>query len=465
MATLAAGISTTLTIPVGQLLTVQQGGYGEVVFGPGVQAGRSSAVGSVLLTFGPFAAGVVTIYMTCFSDTLTYTVALPATIGTGSGVPVGGTTDQGLFKNSGADGDASWKVDPALAAINASIATNTTAIAGKFTAVDASNSVKGLLQFGGALAGSSATVQQVLGATTATGLETALAAVRVGPVNGSVIKAWAANNAQATMSAAINTDQALASGVLPAMGLNASIRVSAKTSKVGTAGSQLFKIKIGGVTLVNTSPGSTNLTSNYLYTIQCANSATLKRADNNSILNGLGGSTVARDALYTTAATNVAGVAWSLEMQRGNAGDTVNLDGYSIEILDPDLVVGTSGGGSAVTNWQTVTPNVNGTSAVTIDWLAGPNVKITAIPGAAQPVSVIANVPDGAEFQINLDNGGFSGLWTTYSTGAPTVAGYVWMGGGGAVATTGDALLTIPIFGKRDGFVYYVQAGYPVPKP
>ena len=117
------------------------------------------------------------------------------------------------------------------------------------------------------------------------------------------------------------------------------------------------------------------------------------------------------------------------------------------------------------TNWQTVTPNVNGTTPVSFDWLAGRNIKIGPIAGAAQPIPVPANLPDGQTFTIHLDNTGLSGLWATYSPASPTVAGYSWMGGGGSVVTTGDATLVVPVFGYRDGFVYYVQASYPILKP
>lgn len=78
MATLAAGASITLTLAAGsgQVLTVQMGGKGNLVFGPGPQAGRSEEIGSSVLTHGPFARGDATIYLTA-SAPITYSVSPP----------------------------------------------------------------------------------------------------------------------------------------------------------------------------------------------------------------------------------------------------------------------------------------------------------------------------------------------------------------------------------------------------
>jgi hypothetical protein len=458
---------------------------------------------------------------------------------------------------------------------------------------DATGAAKGILQFGGALLGSTSTSQTVLGTTTAVGLESALAAVRTGGV-GTLISLMTSqfglsvptsNNAITYTNIGIQSPSTAGSGAVvtsdsdgttgysllrrvrwPTVAATTTnqcgwsrsvplfrmgsvgdtngsfpvLLVTAISDTTPTQGSFFLGLANGIVANTNSTEPSTftaahialaknstdtNLSIQYNNTggtaIRIALGATFALAQYKAfglyIDKNAGGTQIYVTPLYldpatdlwvkgsvqtlttnipTSAATSLGAIcirsslAVSLALSVDDVGmwrgafaaaagggsstlaaltDVTFGSPTNGQVLSFDTASGktlfSTPSGSIATNWQTVTPNVNGTTPVALNWASGPNIKITAIPGAAQPVSVIQNVPDGADFQINLDNGGLSGLWTTYSTGAPTTAGYVWMGGGGAVATTGDALLTIPIFGKRDGFVYYVQAGYPVPKP
>lgn len=76
--------------------------------------------------------------------------------------------------------------------------------------------------------------------------------------------------------------------------------------------------------------------------------------------------------------------------------------------------------------WQTVTPNVDGTTAIAINWLSGQNVKLDTIKGALQPISAPTNMPDGATMKIRVRGGAFgSGDWSAYTFpagSAPTVS-------------------------------------------
>jgi hypothetical protein len=370
---------------------------------------------------------------------------------------------------------------------------------------DASGVAKGILQFGGALAGSTATSQTVFAASTATSLEATLAAVRGSGGVGQIKIAAMSAPVSVTTS---NIKSAFFTIPAGAMGPRGAVRLTFSVAKIGAVELVALSVRFGtaafafsGGTLAQSMNTGTAVGSLQFECWVYANGV-----DSTTIL-----TTNVGIPVFTTTSPSFAPQT-SLALSHdttpfelaigGNSGATTAtwiVTNAQCVIYNPDAIAGggsttlaaltdvtfgtpangnvltyNTGTGKAIwaapsgtvaTNWQTVTPNVNGTTPVALNWASGPNIKITAIPGAAQPVSVILNVPDGADFQINLDNGGLSGLWTTYSTGAPTTAGYVWMGGGGAVATTGDALLTIPIFGKRDGFVYYVQAGYPVPKP
>jgi hypothetical protein len=105
--------------------------------------------GSVYYSYPPYAA------VTPLPTTV------PSNTGSGGGLPTGGTVGQTLVKQSSSPGDALW---------------------GVFTPSDATGAAKGILQFGGALLGSTATSQTVFSASTAAGLEATLAALRGGGV-------------------------------------------------------------------------------------------------------------------------------------------------------------------------------------------------------------------------------------------------------------------------------------------
>lgn len=115
-------------------------------------------------------------------------------------------------------------------------------------------------------------------------------------------------------------------------------------------------------------------------------------------------------------------------------------------------------GGGGATNWQTYTPNVSNAVHISLDRNSGPNVMLNSPVDNTQIVDVPLNVSDGQEMQINLVGGGGSGSWTTWSGGAPTTSGFVFLSGFAPTAP-GSSANYVPLYVKRRGFKYEVTTG------
>jgi len=116
------------------------------------------------------------------------------------------------------------------------------------------------------------------------------------------------------------------------------------------------------------------------------------------------------------------------------------------------------GGGGGATNWQSYTPNVSNAVHIAIDRSAGPNVMLGAPVDNTQVVDVPLNMADGQEMQINLIGGGGSGSWTTWSSGAPTTPGFVFIQGAAPTAP-GASTSYLPVYVKRRGVKYECVLG------
>ena len=107
--------------------------------------------------------------------------------------------------------------------------------------------------------------------------------------------------------------------------------------------------------------------------------------------------------------------------------------------------------------WVTYTPNVSNLVHIAMDAGAGTNVTLGAPVDNTQVVDVPLNLPDGGTMQINLTGGAGSGLWTTWSAGAPATAGWYFPGGAAPTANASASIVT-PLYVKRRGAKYVAQA-------
>lgn len=125
-------------------------------------------------------------------------------------------------------------------------------------------------------------------------------------------------------------------------------------------------------------------------------------------------------------------------------------------IVNPEATAGA--GTPVVLPWQTVTPNANGTTAVTIDATLGGNVVLNAPVNGTQVINVPTGLSDGGEMQINIVGGGGSGFWTAWSSGTPSTAGWYFPDGVAPTAPATSAEV-LPIYIKRRGAKYVALIG------
>lgn len=134
------------------------------------------------------------------------------------------------------------------------------------------------------------------------------------------------------------------------------------------------------------------------------------------------------------------------------ANDTAAISDAWVEIIDVDGITT----GAVTSEWQTYTPNVSNAVPITIDRDSGPNVILNAPVDDIQVVAVPSNMQDGEEMEIDLVGGDGSGSWTTWSSGTPTTAGYVFLVSGVAPTADASATMCTPCFVKRRGYKYEV---------
>lgn len=85
---------------------------------------------------------------------------------------------------------------------------------------------------------------------------------------------------------------------------------------------------------------------------------------------------------------------------------------------------GNGNGDTAPLAFQTVTPNADGVTAISIDRNAGANVWLNPAAGPTQTVNAILNMTDGEAMQINMIGGANSPLWSAWSSGSPLTLGF-----------------------------------------
>jgi hypothetical protein len=134
---------------------------------------------------------------------------------------------------------------------------------------DATGAAKGILQFGGALLGSTSTSQTVLGATTATGLEATLAAIRGGGA-GQIKLIAMSTPVNVTTSGTRSTFFTIPAG---SIGIRGAIRIVGTLAKIGAAETAFCVVRMGAIGssfpsgvvstnfTINTTSGSVNFES------------------------------------------------------------------------------------------------------------------------------------------------------------------------------------------------------------
>jgi hypothetical protein len=446
---------------------------------------------------------------------------------------------------------------------------------------DATGAAKGILQFGGALLGSTATAQTVLGTTTAVGLESALAAVRGGGVgtlislatsqfgfsvpsqNGSTAYANAGVSAPGTLgiaaAATSENDGTYAYGGLrrvrwpsaaaainnpcgwyrggPFLRMGAAgdgngafplLLVSAISDVTPTQGSFFLGVTNGGSltsiepsTLTNAhvaltkNSGESNLSLQYnntggtptrialgapfalaqykafgLYlnknaagTIIYATPMYLDQATDiwvqgsvqtlsanipTSAATGLA-PLCSRSSLAVSLALSVDDVGgWRGEFSAAAGGGSSTLAALTDvnfgtptdgQVLTFSIASGKSFFAAPVavlaTNWQAVTPV--GSTAITLDYSLGPNVKSGPSTNAAQNWALPTNMLDGQRMEVHHTGGGAAGTFLpVWTTGAPATAGW-YFPSGAAPSTQPDATVASRFAITRKGAAYIVD--------
>jgi hypothetical protein len=154
---------------------------------------------------------------------------------------------------------------------------------------------------------------------------------------GSVFKPYASSGATVTISAGAGVAEQVASISLPALGANAEVVIRYKVKKVGTNGTLSFNVKLGGTSLYGNgavSPAASTLAVDGCIAFRNRNSTSSQIGMASTQLGLTGSSTLVFGT--ATAATGVAGVAVTIELTRASTSDTVSLEGYTVEIYDPD---------------------------------------------------------------------------------------------------------------------------------
>jgi hypothetical protein len=107
------------------------------------------------------------------------------------------------------------------------------------------------------------------------------------------------------------------------------------------------------------------------------------------------------------------------------------------------------------TNWQAVTPV--GSTAITLDYSLGPNVKSGPSTNAAQNWALPTNMLDGQRMEVHHTGGGAAGTFLpVWTTGAPATAGW-YFPSGAAPSTQPDATVASRFAITRKGAAYIVD--------
>jgi hypothetical protein len=253
---------------------------------------------------------------------------------------------------------------------------------------------------------------------------------------GSVYKAYAASGATVTVTAGATVAEQVLSVSLPALGANAAVRVFYKVKKVNTNGTLTINWKLGGSTLGGSggvSPAATTLAVEGQLFFQNRNNASSQMGYASTLLSG-GSSTLLFGT--TSAATGTAGVALTLELTRASASDTLTLESYIVEIMDPDAV-------------PQLPEYVNAQTGTTYTYVAGDwgrlvtHTNAAAIAGTLPQAS--ATFPHG--WWMDVQNRGAGTLTITPTTS--TVDGAASL-----ALTTGQGVRIV-----SDGTNYFTQRG------
>lgn len=253
-------------------------------------------------------------------------------------------------------------------------------------------------------------------------LTTAIQAALTGGAFGTVYKPYSASGAIVTVAAGAGVAEQVLSVALPALGPNASVRVKYKVRKIGTAGTLSVNWKLNGTTLGGSgavSPAATTLAIDGELFI-CNRNNAANQVGYASTLLGPGSSALPFAFLTGTVNTAVAGAALTLELTRANAGDTLSLEYHVVEIMDPDVDTGSSGG----TGYATAYVATARAASMALSTAVSTHHRIPTLTVGDTFIDPTPLV-DGMEGSILIQGGvdaAWGGRWSFGAAGSPDVS-------------------------------------------